>query len=229
MNTKTLSICWGTQQASPTNKPNYQASFHQNYAQTFPGVWVQEQKHGVQGRVISSQTDWQAWIRQVPQGDYLITKESNQWIGVLTADCVPMVLFDPVQEVVAIVHAGWRGTVAKISQIVVQRLREDFGVQPQNLQVYFGPSGQACCYEVDQPFLQPLEQDEIAQQSVLQRSGRTFFDVSLYNVLCLKASGVLECQIDRTANVCTICDLNYGSYRRQNDQMNLQLSMVALR
>lgn len=229
MNSKIISICWGTQQTSPTNKSNYQSSLHENYATAFPEVWIQEQKHGVKGQVIISETDLQAWTKQIPEGDYLITQEPNQWIGVLTADCVPMVLFDPVQEVIAIVHAGWRGTVAKISQIVVQRLQNEFGVQPENLQVYLGPSAQSCCYEVDQPFLEPLQLDQIAQQCVLQRSGRTFFDVSLYNVLCLKLSGVLECKIDRSANICTICNLNYGSYRRQKDQMDLQLSMVALR
>ncbi len=229
MSSKTVSICWGAQQISPTNKPDYQVNLHQNYAQTFAGVWVQEQTHGVQGGVIDQQADWPSWAKQVPQGDYLITKERNQWIGVLTADCLPMVFFDPVQEVIAVAHAGWRGTVDKISQIVVCRLQSEFNINPEDLQVYFGPSGQTCCYEVDQTFLERLQFDPVAAQCILQRSGRAFFDVSLYNVICLKASGVLECKIDRVVNVCTICNLNYGSYRRQRDQMDLQLSVVALR
>jgi copper oxidase (laccase) domain-containing protein len=62
--------------------------------------------------------------------DALITKEPNVCIGVTTADCVPLIFYDPQLEVIAVAHAGWRGTCGRIAEKVVKRMQEEFGSHP---------------------------------------------------------------------------------------------------
>ncbi len=224
---KTLSIVWGNQQSSPIKKVHYRAAF-KDYAAQFGSIFVTEQMHGIAGCVVD-QARAQSWAIAAPQGDYLITQEPNLWLGVLTADCVPMIFFDPGHEVVAIAHAGWRGTVGGIAQIVLDQLATKFQTNLQELQVFFGPAARSCCYEVDQKFMAPLEQDVIARQCLTVRHDRSFFDVLQYNVLCLQSSGVLASNVSVQASMCTICQPGYCSYRKYGDQTGLQLSMVALR
>lgn len=72
--------------------------------------------------------------------DALITRLPNCAIGARTADCVPVLLYDPVRCIVAAVHSGWRGTVLKISQKTIHRMADEFGTQAQDLRAVIGPS-----------------------------------------------------------------------------------------
>jgi YfiH family protein len=71
-------------------------------------------------------------------------------VGVETADCVPVLLFDPVKPAVAAVHAGWKSTVKKIVQKAVHRMHEEFGSEPARLIAAIGPAIGPECYEVDE-------------------------------------------------------------------------------
>ena len=82
------------------------------------------------------------------EADALMTTEKNLIIGVLAADCVPMIFYDTVKGAIAVAHAGWRGTVQKIAIVVVQELVARFGCQPANIHVGIGPSISAANYEV---------------------------------------------------------------------------------
>lgn len=80
--------------------------------------------------------------------DALITKEPKVCIGVTTADCVPLIFYDPQKDVIAVAHAGWRGTCGRIAEKVVQRMQEQFGCQPQHINVVIGPSISGTVYNV---------------------------------------------------------------------------------
>ena len=80
--------------------------------------------------------------------DALITKEPNVCIGVTTADCVPLIFYDPQLEVIAVAHAGWRGTCGRIAEKVVKRMQEEFGSHPQHINVVIGPSISGTVYNV---------------------------------------------------------------------------------
>ena len=224
---KTLSIWWGNQQSSPITKAAYRAAF-KNYQAHFGDILVTEQMHGIAGQIID-QVQAERWAKAAPEGDYLITKEPNLWLGVLTADCLPIVFFDKTKDVIAIAHAGWRGTVAGIAQIVLTKLITNFQVDPQNLQIFFGPAARSCCYEVGEQFVANLAHDQIAQACVQRRSASYFFDVLHYNMLCLQVRGVMAINFNLDSNVCTICNPGYCSYRKERDATGLQLSLVALR
>lgn len=223
----TLSIIWGNQLSSPVNKSNYQASFN-HYRQCYGDIFLPRQTHGIDGHVITSAMA-QTWHQNPLPGDYLITQEKNIWLGALTADCLPIIFYDQTQAVLAVAHAGWRGSVAGIAQVVFERLKNEFKVQPQNLQIFFGPAAKICCYEVGLDFIANLAQNSMAQRCIKQSGQRYFFDVLDYNMLCLQNCNIPVKNFNLNGYVCTICNIEYCSYRRDNQKTGLQLSLGALR
>ncbi len=82
------------------------------------------------------------------RGDALYTRDPNLLLGILTADCVPILVADTRTHAIAAFHAGWRGTLARIVQRGIGTLRLDFGSRPQDLIAAIGPSIGACCFAV---------------------------------------------------------------------------------
>lgn len=83
-----------------------------------------------------------------PNGDALVTQMQGLLLGVQTADCIPILLVDPRHHAVAAVHAGWRGTVARIAAKTVGRMAMEFGTQSKDVLAALGPGIGRCCYEV---------------------------------------------------------------------------------
>ena len=82
------------------------------------------------------------------QGDAALCRHTGLLLGIQTADCVPILLADVRQRVVAAVHAGWRGTLARVATKTLGRMRLEFGTQPEHVIAALGPSIGPCCYEV---------------------------------------------------------------------------------
>lgn len=80
--------------------------------------------------------------------DALITNVADIILGTLSADCVPILLVDPVTHVIASIHAGWKGTAAEIAKHTVQRMQKVFNSLPENIRAGIGPSISSSCYEV---------------------------------------------------------------------------------
>ena len=96
-----------------------------------------------------------ALVRRVPQEqdditgvDALITSERGLRIGVKTADCVPILLFDERQKAVAAIHSGWKGTVQNIIAATIGRMREEFATDPADLRAVIGPCIHLEAFEV---------------------------------------------------------------------------------
>ena len=92
-------------------------------------------------------------LAQPCKGDASTTKQPGLLLGVQTADCVPILLVDPKKRVVAAIHAGWRGTLARITQKTVGRMQYQFGCRAADLLAAIGPSIGPCCYEVGAEFV----------------------------------------------------------------------------
>ena len=83
-----------------------------------------------------------------PEADGLMTGQAGVLLGIQTADCIPVLVADPVTRAVAAFHAGWRGTVARIVELGVGRMVQEFGSDPADLIAAIGPGIGPCCYTV---------------------------------------------------------------------------------
>lgn len=82
------------------------------------------------------------------QGDALITNTPGRLLAIQTADCIPILLIDPRHRAVAAIHAGWRGTLARIAAKALGRMQMEFGTAPEEVLTAIGPGISRCCYEV---------------------------------------------------------------------------------
>lgn len=106
-------------------------------------VWpIREEDGAREGRLESAEG------RAVLEGDGMMTDLPGVVLGIQTADCVPVLVADVERRVVAAFHAGWRGTVARIVEHGIGRMREEYGSRPEDLIAAVGPSIGACCYAV---------------------------------------------------------------------------------
>jgi polyphenol oxidase len=85
---------------------------------------------------------------RAPQGDAALCRRPGLLLGIQTADCVPILLADTRRRVVAAVHAGWRGTLARVVGKAIGRMRLEFGTRPEDVIAALGPAIAPCCYEV---------------------------------------------------------------------------------
>lgn len=161
-------------------------------------------------------------------GDYLITSKLHIGIGILTADCLPIAVYDKKNHSAAIIHAGWKGTIARIAQKVITILRQEMGTQEEDVQVFFGPSAKTCCYEVNADFLQNLQSFSYANSVVQKVENKMFLNVPHLNFLQLQEMGIPASSILQDYNFCTMCDHRFYSHRRQGQVAGRQMSIISL-
>lgn len=149
--------------------------------------------------------------------DAIITNEPGLFVCVQTADCVPILVFDPKKKVVAAIHAGWRGTVSKIAKKTIQRMAEEFGCQPSELIAGIGPSIHIHAYEVGPEVVAAVHSNFNNSPALLKPSlneGKAYFDLWEANKTILIESGIQEENIE-VMGLCTFehADLFYSARR----------------
>lgn len=190
-------------------------------------LMVLEQVHGVQGQALMTLDDFSFQRPYAQEGDYLITNVPHAGIGIATADCLPLILYDEKHHVVALIHAGWRGSVAGICQKVIDHLQQIVGTHVQDLQVIFGPSAGPCCYKVNESFIQNISRED-QSEVFIARDGSLFFDLVKFNQLQLIRSDVSSAAFQMDYNTCTICSPEFCSYRRDGERAQRQMTIVSL-
>lgn len=163
------------------------------------------------------------------EGDFLITDVPLVGIGVMTADCLPIVMYDNVNNVIAIAHAGWQGSVNGVARNAVERMCEIYGSEPEHIRVFFGPSAKVCCYTVTNDFLRNLEKFSEVDRVIQRHDGKNFFDLPLFNKLQLESIGIKKEAFRLEYNICTICDKKFFSFRRQGQKAGRQMTVVSLK
>ncbi|WP_159517523.1 peptidoglycan editing factor PgeF [Sunxiuqinia indica] len=131
--------------------------------------------------------------------DALVTNQPNLCICVQSADCVPVLLFDPVQRVIAAVHAGWRGTVAQVVSKTVHTMQLYFDSAPEDILAGIGPSIHLHAYEVGEDVIQAVRESLDNHRQLLKPSieeGKAYFDLWGANKSLLLAAGVLDENIE---------------------------------
>ena len=160
--------------------------------------------------------------------DGLWTAVNNQPIGVMTADCVPILLVSADRTMVAALHAGWRGTVAGIVEAAALTWKKQ-GFDLNRCSAVLGPAARACCYEVGEDLVAQFKQtfsDKLGQERVREwNPSPRRLDIQTVNALELQRLGVGAVE---SIEVCTICNDAFASYRRDKDQSR-QYSIIALK
>ena len=193
------------------------------FLKLFQGDWVLAgcwQVHGADVRVIQTAEDARPAENQQGETvfcDVIVSKSSGVLAAVKTADCVPILLGDPVTGAFAAVHAGWRGTLATAVVVAVKRLAEEYYVKPQDLQVAIGASAGACCYEVGSEVIDAFTSRFAGGDKLFTptRPGHALVDLLQANRDQLMSVGVKPERI-HTAPICTMCRTDlFFSYRKE--------------
>ena len=134
--------------------------------------------------------------------DALMTNEAGVCIGVSTADCIPVLLYDPIRRASCAIHAGWRGTVQRIVEKAVARMTEVFGSDPKNLIAQIGPGIHLESFEVGDEVYQTFEKEGFPMELISKKYEKWHIDLPECNRLQLVAAGIPETHI-AVSPICT--------------------------
>lgn len=158
---------------------------------------------------------------RLPDTDGMITDVPGVCLLVLSADCVPVLLYDPVKRVIGAIHAGWRGTVAGIAGKAVAGMRENYGCCPADIIAGIGPSIGRCCFEVG-PEVADVFREKFGNMPELvtasEVADKFFVDLWMANFYVLTHAGVSARHIE-ISGLCTRCRPDeFFSYRYAGKQ-----------
>ena len=151
--------------------------------------------------------------RVIVETDTLLTSALDVPVLLRYADCVPVLLYDPRHTAFAVVHSGWRGTVAGAVPAAIAALASEFGTQPADIVAGVGPSIGPCCYEVGEEVVVAARDAFENPEPLLPSNGSTrrHFDLWAANRRWLTAAGVRQIEV---AEICTACHQeDFFSYR----------------
>ncbi len=172
-----------------------------------------EQVHGSAAAVVGPHAAGSV----VPGVDAVVTSSPDVWLAVYSADCVPVLVYDPAVPAVAAIHAGWRGTAAGIVPETLRLMREVFGTRPGRVWAAVGPAIGGCCYEVDAPVARAMERAPWWPEAA-RPTGADAWHLDLRRALGLQllAAGMARSQIEVFSG-CTKCRADlFFSYRRDH-------------
>jgi hypothetical protein len=161
------------------------------------------------------------------EGDAIVTSMRNLGVGIYTADCVPLLLVDGEAKVVAAVHAGWRGTLSGVVNRTIKRIEKDYGILSSKVSAAIGPSIGMCCYEVgEEVAVQFIKKyDKWSEFLYKKNNSKYFIDLRMANVRNLLDAGVANFEV---MDICTMCNRDFHSYRREGKGVGRQLSFIGL-
>mgnify|MGYP001944112971 CR=1 FL=1 len=151
----------------------------------------------------------------IADADGLLTQEKNICLVSFYADCVPLYFFEPKKQIIGLAHAGWKGTAARIAEVMVRKMIDEMQADPSRIQAAIGPSIGACCYEVDHR-IADLFQRMLPEHAVARPNGegKYMLDLKESNRQIMIKAGIFPENIMVT-KYCTGCDANrFFSHRR---------------
>ncbi len=153
--------------------------------------------------------------RALDDTDGVVTMIPGLPVMTFSADCPLVLAYDPVLRVVGLAHASWRCTVARITAMLVETMRREYGCRPDVLRAGIGPGAGPCCYEVREDVYAAAAVLDEFERLFDRRDGRMYFDLWEANRRQLVAAGVRAERVE-VAGLCTMCrgELLY-SFRRE--------------
>jgi polyphenol oxidase len=156
--------------------------------------------------------------------DGLVTDVPDVYLCVSVADCIPIFLLDIDQKVAAAIHAGWRGTAARISERGVEMLVDEFRCRPERMVAFVGPGAGKCCYSVGEDVA-----TKFSHEFVREERGKIYVDLKAANVSQLLDMGLSREMIE-VSPYCTIDEANLlHSYRRDGARSGRMMGVIGLK
>jgi len=186
------------------------------------------------------------------KGDASVTNRAGVLLAAQTADCVPILIVDPKKRAIAAIHAGWKGTLARIAEKAVGRMRQEFGSKPADLLAALGPAIGPCCYEVGAEFVtkftaqfadaheyfdeprtgeepNPLQWLSMAPPGHQPPPRNVHLDLPKANRAQLVAAG-LRPQNIFSSGLCTACRTDlFFSHRREGAQTGRMMGVIGIK
>ena len=170
--------------------------------------------------------------------DGLITNQLDTPLAITTADCIPIIIYDPIKNVIANIHSGWKGTLNEIIIVAIKKMEEKFNCNFQNLLFFFGPSICQNCFEVDLDVKSLFENKFsyldnintiIKRGQIIDGQQKYNIDTVLLNQTLLETLNIPKENM-YFANICTCCNNNHiHSYRaRKDDIFGLGVTIISL-
>lgn len=163
---------------------------------------------------------------QVEGYDAFISNKKGLLLTATIADCVPVLIFDPINNAFAAIHAGWKGTVAKIVSKTLDAMQVAFGTDAKNCLAYIGTCIDACSFEVDQDVAQHFDP---ALKVWDDEKGKYFVDLKIANKTWLLEKGLSEKQIEISPYCTVVHNEHFFSHRAEKGTTGRMLAVIGLK
>ena len=163
------------------------------------------------------------------KADAILTNHPQVTLFMRFADCVPILLYDPIHRVVGLAHAGWQGTLLKIAQITVERMSSEYGADPGEILAAIGPSIGPDHYEIGMDVAEKVNSvfSNDSPKLLLNREGKVYFDLWQANHFILEMAGIKRIQV---AGLCTACHTSaWYSHRAEHGKTGRFGALIALK
>lgn len=163
---------------------------------------------------------------ELEECDALITNEPGTALVVFTADCTPILLYDPETGAVGAAHAGWRGTAAQIAAKTVEAMVRAFACKPENIRAAIGPNIAQCCFQTDGDVPEAMLEafGEAARKHIRLDGQKYYVSLKELNALALRRAGVAYIEM---SSCCTACRPDrFWSHRRVGNQRGSQGAII---
>ena len=162
--------------------------------------------------------------------DALVTNEKDICIGVTTADCVPITFYDPRNEVIAVAHAGWRGTCARIAEKTIKIMQSKFGCSASDIYILIGPSISAVVYNVGNEVYESFKTAKFPVDLIFKRTNELLYlDLWTANRWLFEQCGISSRKI-QVAEMCTFTqNERFFSARKQGINSGRMLNGILIR
>lgn len=194
-------------------------------------IVMTNQVHGSEVKVVTRADVKPDLLAPTPfEADALATNAPGVTLCIFSADCIPVLLFDPVKRAVAAAHAGWRGTAAAIAAAAVETLKREYGSDPTDLRAAIGPGIGPCCFETDGdvPAAMTAALGGLAEPFMTRTGEKWNVDLKAINAAILARSGLLREHID-VSQECTCCAHDrFWSHRYTKGERGSQAAVIML-
>lgn len=181
-------------------------------------------------------------LEQYDRTDGLVTNKSNIILATTNADCILLMFFDPIKKVIANVHSGWKGTLQRISVEAVEKMKNQYDCNPENIICCICPSIRKCHFEVDEDVKEKFAKefselfeildDNIDFKGIIEYNKVTnkwHIDTALINKYILKNIGLKEKNII-DCNICSVCNSEIiHSFRVEKEGYGLETALIEIK